>query len=247
MSIKLLIADDEDIIRNGVSKYIQLHTNRFDKIYEAADGQEALDLLLQHQPDIVLLDVQMPLKTGIDVMKEADKAGLHPITVILSGYDEFRYAQQALKLGAKDYLLKPVRAYDILKLLNELADTYIGKEEHKEELQDQGQMNHFVYAAREYIEEHYSEDLTLTGVAEQVGISPGYLSMMLSQTLGIGFVDYLTQVRIDHACMYLEQNSLKNYEIAYRVGFRDEKYFSRVFKKLKGQSPREYRLSTQKG
>lgn len=193
MSIKLLIADDEDIIRNGVSKYIQLHTNRFDKIYEAADGQ------------------------------------------------------QALKLGAKDYLLKPVRAYDILKLLNELADTYIGKEEHKEELQDQGQMNHFVYAAREYIEEHYSEDLTLTGVAEQVGISPGYLSMMLSQTLGIGFVDYLTQVRIDHACMYLEQNSLKNYEIAYRVGFRDEKYFSRVFKKLKGQSPREYRLSTQKG
>lgn len=133
MSIKLLIADDEDIIRNGVSKYIQLHTSRFDKIYEAADGQEALDLLLQHQPDIVLLDVQMPLKTGIDVMKEADKAGLHPITVILSGYDEFRYAQQALKFGAKDYLLKPVRAYDILKLLNELADTYIGKEEHKEE------------------------------------------------------------------------------------------------------------------
>lgn len=130
MSIKLLIADDEDIIRNGVSKYIQLHTNRFDKIYEAADGQEALDLLLQHQPDIVLLDVQMPLKSGLDVMKEAGKAGLHPITVILSGYDEFRYAQQALKLGAKDYLLKPVRAYDILKLLNELADTYFGEEEH---------------------------------------------------------------------------------------------------------------------
>lgn len=71
--------------------------------------------------------------------------------------------------------------------------------------------------------------------------------MMLSQTLGIGFVDYLTQVRIDHACIYLEQNSLKNYEIAYRVGFRDEKYFSRVFKKLKGQSPREYRINMQKG
>lgn len=245
MAIKLLIADDEDIIRNGVSKYIQLHTNRFDRIYEAADGQAAVDLLLKYQPDMVLLDVQMPLKTGLDVMKEADKAGLHPITVILSGYDEFRYAQQALRFGAKEYLLKPVRASDILKLLNELADTYFGKEEHEEP--EQGQINHFVHAAQEYIGEHYSEDLTLTDVAEQVGISGSYLSMMFSQTLECGFVDYLNQVRIDHACIYLEQYSLKNYEIAYRVGFRDEKYFSRVFKKLKGQTPREYRLSQQKG
>lgn len=247
MSIKLLIADDEDIIRNGVSKYIQLHTSRFDKIYEAADGQEALELLLKHQPDMMLLDVQMPLKNGLDVMKEADKAGIHPITIILSGYDEFRYAQQAVRFGAKDYLLKPVRAYDILKLLNELADTYIGKEERKETQQGEDLTNHFVYAAREYMEEHYAEDLTLTGVAEHVGVSSGYPSMMFPQTLGCGFVDYLNQVRIDHACLYLQQNFLKNYEIAYRVGFRDEKYFSRVFKKLKGMSPREYRLGKQKG
>lgn len=246
MAIKLLIADDEDIIRKGVAKYIQLHTNRFDRIYEAADGQTAVDLLLKHQPDMVLIDVQMPLKNGLDVMKEAEKAGLHPITVILSGYDEFSYAQKALHLGAKEYLLKPVRASDILSLLNALADQYIGKEE-SERLEQQGQTNHFVRMAREYIGEHYSEDITLTDVAEQVGISSGYLSMMFSQTLDCGFVDYLNQVRIDHACIYLEQNTLKNYEIAYRVGFRDEKYFSRVFKKLKGQTPREYRFSQQKG
>lgn len=245
MAIKLLIADDEDIIRNGVSKYIQLHTNRFSKIYEAADGGEAVELLLKYQPDMLLLDVQMPKKNGIDVMQEARKAGLHPVTVILSGYDEFRYAQQALRFGAKEYLLKPVRASDILKLLNELADKYIEKEQCTEP--EQTQANHFVYEAREYIEEHYAEDLALTDVAEQVGISGGYLSMMFSQTLGCGFVDYLNQVRIDHACIYLEQNYLKNYEIAYRVGFRDERYFSRVFKKLKGQTPREYRTNHQKG
>lgn len=129
MSLKLLIADDEDIIRNGVSKYIQLHTNRFDRIYEAADGKTAIELMLKYEPDLMLLDVQMPINNGIDVMRGAQKAGLHPVTVILSGYEEFQYAQQALRFGAKEYLLKPVRASDILRLLNELADTYIGKEE----------------------------------------------------------------------------------------------------------------------
>ena len=244
MSLKLLIADDEDIIRNGVSKYIQLHTNRFDRIYEAADGKTAIELMLKYEPDLMLLDVQMPINNGIDVMREAQKAGLHPLTVILSGYEEFQYAQQALRFGAKEYLLKPVRASDILRLLNELADTYIGKEE--SETVDQAQVNHFVSEAQKYIEEHYSEPLTLVDVAEQVGISGGYLSMMFPQTLHMGFVDYLNQVRIEHACTYLEQNFFKNYEIAYRVGFRDEKYFSRVFKKVKGQTPREYRLSQQK-
>ena len=75
MPLSLLIADDEDVIRHGVSKYIKLHTERFDQIYEAENGQEAIDLLLAYQPDILLLDVQMPKKTGIDVMKEAKRAG----------------------------------------------------------------------------------------------------------------------------------------------------------------------------
>jgi len=56
-----------------------------------------------------------------------------------------------------------------------------------------------------------------------------------------GFVDYLNEIRVEHACTYLRQNYLKTYEIAYKVGFRDEKYFSKVFKKVKGQSPSEYK------
>ena len=68
-----------------------------------------------------------------------------------------------------------------------------------------------------------------------------YLSSMFSQAMECGYVDYLNRVRISHACCYLEQNYLKTYEIAYKVGFRDEKYFSKVFKKIKGMSPKEYR------
>lgn len=66
--MKILIADDEDTIRRGVAKYIQLHSDKFDKIYQAENGQEALDILFQYRPELVLLDVQMPLKNGIEVM-----------------------------------------------------------------------------------------------------------------------------------------------------------------------------------
>ena len=242
MSVKLLVADDEEVIRRGVAKYIRLHTDRFDKIYEAENGQEAIDLLLKYQPDILLLDVQMPLKNGLDVMKEAERAGLHPIVVILSGYDEFKYAQQALRYGAKEYLLKPARASDILKCLNRLVDDSLGLEEPCVQEEENG-TNQLVKRAKEYIAEHYMENITLSDTAESLGKTGGYRSTLVQKSLQCGFIDYLNRVRIERACCYLEQNYFKTYEIAYKVGFRDEKYFSKVFKKVMGMSPKEYRMS----
>lgn len=244
MSIKLLIADDEDTIRNGIAKYIQLHTDRFDKIYLAANGREALDIILRDKPDILFLDVQMPLLTGIEVMQEAKRADALPYTMILSAYDEFKYCQQALRLGAKEYLLKPVRSSDILQMANHAADQLFGKME-KEQPQITEEKNYLVEQAKEYVEEHYYENLMLADVAQKIGISAGYLSTLFQKQMAKGFVDYLNEVRIEHACTYLRQNYLKTYEIAYRVGFKDEKYFSRVFKKVKDQSPSEYRKQNQ--
>lgn len=243
MGLRLLIADDEDTIRRGMLKYVQLHSDRFTQLYEAENGQEALDILLKYQPELMILDIQMPLKNGIDVIREAAKAGIHPVTIILSGYDEFAYAQQALRYGAKEYLLKPVRAADILARLNQLADAEFGKEEAEAFSDKENQENRFVKEAQEYIRDHYAENILLSQVADKLGISGGYLSTLFSQNLNCKFIDYLNQVRIERACTYLKQNYLKTYEIAYRVGFKDEKYFSKVFKKLKGVSPKEYRNS----
>lgn len=242
MSIKLLIADDEDTIRNGIAKYIQLHTDRFDKMYLASNGQEALDIIFRDKPDIMFLDIQMPLRDGIEVMQEAKRADILPYTMILSGYDEFKYCQQALRLGAKEYLLKPVRSSDILQMVNRAADELFGAQANVKTEPEEGK-NHLVELAKEYVEEHYYENLMLADVAQKVGISAGYLSTLFQKQLSKGFVDYLNEVRIEHACTYLKQNYLKTYEIAYKVGFKDEKYFSKVFKKLKGQSPSEYRKS----
>lgn len=239
MGLKLLIADDEDVIRNGIAKYIQLHTDRYENIYTARNGQEALELILRYKPDIMLLDVQMPLKDGIEVMQDASRADALPVTIILSGYDEFRYAQQAVRYGARDYLLKPTRSSDILKKINDVADEEFGKEQTKEPVQEG--KNYSIEFAKEYIEEHYFEPLTLNMVADKVGITPAYLSSIFSQHMGVTLIDYLNEIRIEHACVYLKQNYFKTYEVAYKVGFRDEKYFSKVFRKVKGMSPSEYK------
>ena len=234
MDIKLLIADDEDVIRNGISKYVKLHTDRFNKILLAENGQETIEQILKYRPDIVLLDVQMPVKTGLEVMKEIKLAGLSPVIIILSGHDEFKYAQQALRLGARDYVLKPVRSSDILKMLVEFADELSLPEKNIEGCKETG-LNPVVNQAKEYIEENYYSNITLQQVADKVSISAGYLSTLFNQELKCGFTDFLNEVRVNHACMYLKQNYFKTYEIAYKIGFNDEKYFSKVFKKIKNK------------
>lgn len=242
MGVKLLIADDEDIIRNGIAKYVQLHTDRFEKVLLADNGADALEMIMRYRPEVVLLDVQMPKKDGIEILKDMKNGEIASQVVILSGHDEFKYAQQAVRYGARDYLLKPVRSADILRMLLEIADEVEGVSVHSEE--PQGNENDryiIVERAKEYVKEHYFENLTLNMVADKVGITPGYLSTLFTKTEQGGFVDYLNQVRIEIACMYLKQNYFKVYEIAYKVGFRDEKYFTKVFRKLMGMSPSQYR------
>ena len=122
------------------------------------------------------------------------------------------------------------------------SDLSLGLEEPCVQEEENG-TNQLVKRAKEYIAEHYMENITLSDTAEILGITGGYLSTLFQKSLQCGFIDYLNRVRIERACCYLEQNYFKTYEIAYKVGFRDEKYFSKVFKKVMGMSPKEYRMS----
>lgn len=240
--MKLLIADDEDSIRNGITKYIQLHSDRFEKVFSASNGEEALEIINRDRPEVMCLDIQMPLKTGIEVMEEASRAGILPYTIILSGYDEFEFCQKAMRFGAKDYLLKPVRSYDILDKLVAAANVVDTRTEKNQAAQDK---NTIVSRALDYIRENYYKDLSLSDVAEKVGVTTGYLSTLISKNEGKVFIDYLNEIRVERAGAYLKQGYLKTYEIAYKVGFNDEKYFSKVFKKVTGKSPSEFKKGTE--
>jgi len=243
MEIKVLIADDEDNVRNGMARFISEHGKGIYKVYTADSGITALEILFKIHPDIMIIDIQMPYKDGLQVIKEAKASGLFPKTIILSGYDRFNYAQQALRLGVADYLLKPCRPADLLALLRELIpidESVQGAGEKKDS------KSRAIDLAIEYINEHYMEGLSLAVVAEHVNLSAAYFSSLFTQTMDCNFVDYLNRVRVDHACIYLLDPSLKAYEVANIVGFKDEKYFSRIFKKVTGFTPSQFKNEARK-
>lgn len=119
----------------------------------------------------------------------------------------------------------------ILKLLTDFYDCM-----HKNQ-----SGNHIINVCTKYIKEHYDEELTLEIVGEAAHISPGYLSQLFKQVMGVKFIDYIHTVRIDNACELLKDIGLRAYDIAPMVGYKTEKYFSKKFKAIKGMSPSEYR------
>ena len=104
----------------------------------------------------------------------------------------------------------------------------------------QDNKNLIVVNVKKYINEHVNEKLTLNKVAEEFHISPNYLSILFSKYNDTGFTDYINQRKIDEAKKMLAEGSLKIYEISNILGFESAFYFSRVFKKSTGYSPRDY-------
>lgn len=123
MIMKILVVEDEPPILRGICNKIQ-KTNTNSTIHTCFNGQEAIDYLSHHPVDVVFTDINMPLLNGLELLEYIKKNYPHIITIILSGYQEFEYAQKAVKLGAYDYLLKPLDIIDLQKILGHIEETF---------------------------------------------------------------------------------------------------------------------------
>jgi len=119
--LRLLIADDEKDARDKTIRCIDKLQNGFTVVGAASDGQEAYQQILSLRPDIVLIDIEMPGMSGLDVIKRIKQAGLPVVFIIISSYQEFAYAQDALRLDVEDYLLKPFLPADICSAVYKAA------------------------------------------------------------------------------------------------------------------------------
>ena len=117
---RILIADDHPLIRRGLRQMIEAETN-FEIIAEAADGQQALGLLVQHQPQIAILDVSMPGLGGFDVARELQKHKLAVAVIFLTMHQDKQLLDKALALGAKGYVLKDSALDEIVNAVNAVA------------------------------------------------------------------------------------------------------------------------------
>lgn len=120
--MKILIVDDEKLIRNGLRTIIEEKDPASAEVFEACCGSDAIHILSKHRIDLAITDIRMPGMDGITFMKEAHKLNFKPEFVILTGYDDFQYARESIKYGAKAYLLKPVRKAELYEVLNKLQE-----------------------------------------------------------------------------------------------------------------------------
>ena len=134
---------------------------------------------------------------------------------------------------------KQMACFTTLKDLEKITDAVISQIVDSIRIKSEKSVS--VRAAVDYIHQHYSETIDLNVLAGHIHITPAYLSLIFKVQTGVNFLDYLTQYRVEQACRLLKETGLKNYEIAYETGFRDEKYFSTVFKKATGMTPSRYR------
>lgn len=154
---KLLLVDDEDIIRSGLKLILEKELNGLLQILEASNGRDAINKINEYKPEIVITDVRMPHLDGLGLIKRISKDKTHnPIFIILSGYDDFYYAKQAIEYGVKDYLLKPVVKIEIIKLLTDIIDELdINTKDQETELLKKGQIEEEI----EYIKGKYFNEL----------------------------------------------------------------------------------------
>jgi two-component system, response regulator YesN len=394
---KVLIADDEPKIRRGLKALIAKCGEDLEVVAEAEDGDMAYEMAVERMPDILLIDIRMPFRNGLDLIGSLASALPGRIVIIVSGHDEFDYAQAAIKLQVFDYVLKPVDGTSFIKVVQrakaelesrreasryaswareqlernlpvlrerflkdwvsgslsrtELLDnlaflqiklaspatlfaarfaeragyggpggdmgkrlalvamrsvmeeslpaggSYVfeddtetvmalapafGNEELSAivsgierrasmqvyqvpalasrivpdpldgicdayealyaELADGDNCEAFVVLARNYIDKHYwNPELSLEEAASELQISPGYLSRLMKRETGSSFVEYLNRARVKKATFLLSDPAAKAFEVAERVGYRSQHYFSRAFKKVTGSSPTDHR------
>ncbi len=133
--IKMIIVDDEPIIRQGLRETIPWEQYGVTVVAEAQDGREAIDKINQHKDlELVITDVKMPNMDGIALIEALSNHANPPKVIILSGYDEFEYAQQAIKNGVKDYLLKPVDIDELIRTVKALSDSILQEKKQLEEV-----------------------------------------------------------------------------------------------------------------
>lgn len=243
---RVLVVDDEFHILEGMKRIIN-RSETFEVAATFLDGKEALDWLNKNSIDIILSDIRMPEMDGLELSSKISKIWPQTKIILLTGHAEFDYAQQALRMGVLDYILKPCSSEKILETLERVSNNSCSNVDRSYSYINVNHDNPWVNAATKYIQEHYNKELSVEQIAKHVYLSPSYFSTLFKETTGYTVNNFVHLLRIEKSKQLLTSLEYKGYEIANVVGYKTFRHFNEVFKKFVGQTPSEYRRQFYKG
>lgn len=247
--ITIVVAEDEHLIRKWLLHALDYQELNIEIVGIAEDGEEAIELIREKRPDIVLTDINMPKKNAFELFEQTKEINCKKI--ILSGYDEFENAKRAMQFGVVDFLVKPIDLVELRTCLVKVCYA-IEKENRKNIFVPMTQFDilkdvrysrdQVVTQVLAWIKEHYDEKFTIAKLAQELNYSESYIYQKVKKHLEMTLNEYLNRYRIKMAVNHLiKKPHLLVYEVAELVGFNDYKYFNQVFKKFVGMSVTEFK------
>lgn len=253
---KLIIAEDEAIVRNGILHAIDWKDIGFEICGAAEDGLEALELIRQYAPDVLVTDIKMPGMTGLELLHALNAEKRQIRAVILTGYADFEYARKAIQERAVGYVLKMDVVEELPKVMRRLKaeldqlaqpDAYAMMEELRRKTTIStdavldGLRGSTMEQAVAFVLEHYTERLRMEDVAQRFYMNPAYFSRAFKQKTGEGFSEMTNRLRMNWAKELLENSAMRVADVARATGYIDLKHFTAQFKKHFNKTPSQCR------
>ncbi len=244
---QVILIDDERIIVEGLRKVVKWADYHCEVVAVANNAAAGAELIRKHHPHIVFTDIRMPGQDGLTMIAGLRSEFPDMQVAVLTGYRDFSYAQEAIRLGVTRFLLKPSKMDEINEALQEMVsrlDKLPPQEQlpqQEEEEQGANAGSFIVNQAIGYMEKAYQQKLTLQEVSERCYVSQWHLSKLLNRYAQMSFYDILNSIRINKAKELLADPSLKIGQISEMVGYSDTAHFARTFKKFEGMSANEFR------
>lgn len=236
--LRVLLVDDEIMIREGFKRLFDWEAHDCEVVGEAADSMDALTKIDTLQPDIAIMDINIPIMNGLKVIQLSRLKHPNTAFVIVSGYDDFSYCREALRLQITDYILKPVNYEEFGTCIDNLK---IAMFRHQSAGETTYQEERPIHGITRYFQEHLAEEVSLSVLAEEFHLNPQYISQLFKSEIGVNFLTYFTNIRMEQAKKLLLTTSLPIAEVSEHSGYADYRVFTKVFKKSEGVTPSQYR------
>lgn len=247
---KVLIADDEYFIISSLKHRINWEKYGYEVVNEARNGLEAYEKIEEEQPELILVDISMPVMNGLELIQKISENYARIKCIVISGYADFKYAKEAMNYGAIGFCEKPVDDEELVCLLTRATKEIRKAKEFEEKLiSEENQENNYssihnsmFRGILEYIDrQSLKGNISISDISKQFHLSENYISQLFKKEMNVSYTYYTTHKRIQNSCKLLKNTDYSINQVALESGYTDYFHFAKVFKKNLGVTPTEYR------